>query len=82
VYGDTWALENIVTTYLDGVLHALGIFGLSLTERRLLESASIVDVKESRLKHGDWKLDNSDDGINYRAAFATWREAYRRDNGV
>ena len=81
-YGDTWALENIVTTYLDGVLNMLGIFGLSLAERRLLEMASLVDVKESRIKHGSWKLDNSDDAVNYRAAFSAWREAYSEENGI
>jgi hypothetical protein len=37
--------------------------------------ASLIDVKDSRMS-GPWKLDTVDDSINYRGAFATWREEY------
>jgi hypothetical protein len=55
-YSDSWAIDNMVTTFLDATLRDLGVAA--------------------------WKLDTVEDGINYRAAFATWREEYREETGV
>lgn len=74
-YQDTWALENMVTTFLDATLRDLHIVNLTAEEKRLLIVAALVDVKDSRML-GPWKEDTVDDGINYRAAYRAWRSAY------
>ena len=81
-YGDTWALENLSTTFLDSVLRDLPNLLLTKAEKRLIVIAALIDVKESRMAAGAWKLDTVDDSINYRAAFATWREEYKEATGV
>jgi len=43
--------------------------------KRLLMVAALCDAKDSRMS-GPWKADTIDDGINYRGAFAAWRDEY------
>jgi hypothetical protein len=80
-YGDTWALKNLSTTFLDSVLRDLLLTTWATpAAKRLIVIAALIDVKESRML-GDWKLDTVEDSINYRAAFATWREEYKEATG-
>jgi hypothetical protein len=74
-YLDSWHIDNQKTTFIDHVLALPLFYGHEREYKRLLMAASLVDVKESRMS-GPFKLDTIDDGINYRAAFATWREEY------
>ena len=74
-YLDSWAVENQVTTFISHVLALPVVPGREREYKRLLMAAALVDVKDSRMG-GPWKLDTVDDGINYRAAFASWREEY------
>lgn len=79
-YLDSWAVENQVTTFLNHVLALPVLKGREREYKRLLMVAALCDVKDSRMS-GPWKTDTVDDGINYRAAFASWRdeyEAYRK----
>jgi hypothetical protein len=73
-YVDSWALENMVTTFLDATLKRLGIT-LTEEEKRLIKSACMVDIKDDRMM-GPWKPDNIIDGINYRAFYAEIRQQY------
>lgn len=74
-YLDSWHVDNQVTTFIDHVLKLPVVPGREKEYKRLLMAASLVDVKDSRMG-GPWKLDTVDDGINYRGAFASWREEY------
>ena|ERR1700687_2716032 len=75
-YLDTWALENVVTTYLDAALRVMARdIILSKEEKRLLIVAALVDVKASRML-GPYKADSVIDAVNYMAAFASWMKAY------
>lgn len=78
-YGDSWALENLVTTFTVATLKRLGI-ELPPEELRLIIAASLVDVKDQRIGAGPWKLDSAVDGINYRSLYADLREQYERDH--
>lgn len=73
-YQDSWALENMASTFLDATLRRFSIV-LGPYEKRLLIMAALVDVKDSRLT-GPWKNDSVLDGINYRAAYAALRDDY------
>lgn len=80
-YGDTWALENMRPTFTEATLSAIllrksDFDGITMEEIRLIVLAALIDVKDSRVATGDWKLDSVEDGINYRAAYATFREEY------
>lgn len=71
-YGDSWRLENMTTTFTEAVLRRMNVQAAP-TMLRLLQLASLVDVKESRLKNGPYKQDSVIDGIAYRALFdALW----------
>ena len=74
-YLDSWSLDLMVTTFFDATLRRLGINNLTREEKRLLIVAALIDVKDSRML-GPWKQDTGDDGINYRAAYTTWRTEY------
>jgi hypothetical protein len=78
-YRDSWLPENMITTFLDHTLVAIlgtDIAGrITRTEKRLLNAATMVDLKDSRMI-GPWKQDTVDDGINYRGAYAEWMERY------
>lgn len=74
-YLDSWALDNMVTTFFDATLRRLGVCGLSREACRLLIVAALIDIKDSRMP-GPWKEDTVDDGINYRAAYASWRQEF------
>ena len=74
-YLDSWALDNMITTFFDATLRALNVPGLSAEAKRLLIVAALIDIKDSRML-GPWKEDTVDDGINYRAAYATWRASW------
>jgi hypothetical protein len=85
-YLDSWHVDNQVTTFIDHVLAihpevkaaVVAAAGANLKEfKRLLMAAALVDVKDSRMS-GPWKTDTVDDGINYRGAFADWRDEYGR----
>jgi len=76
-YLDSWHIDNQVTTFIDHVLALPIIQGHEREYKRLLMVASLVDVKDSRMS-GPWKSDTTDDGINYRAAFTTWRDEYEQ----
>ena len=73
-YQDTWAIENQESAFLD---HVMAEFGLLLTkeQKRLVQLAVLIDVKDSRML-GPYKRDTIIDGIAYRAAFATVFEEY------
>ena len=74
-YLDSWHVDNQVSTFLNHVLSLPTVPGREREYKRLLMVAALIDVKDSRMG-GPWKLDTVDDGINYRGAFATWREEY------
>src|ERR1051326_2626752 len=74
-YLDSWHVDNQVTTFLNHVLALPIVPGHEREYKRLVMAASLVDVKDSRMS-GPWKSDTTDDGINYRAAFTTWRDEY------
>ena len=74
-YQDSWHVDNQVTTFIDHVLKLPVVAGHEREYKRLLMAAALIDVKDSRMG-GPWKLDTVDDGINYRGAFASWREEY------
>lgn len=74
-YLDSWSLDNMITTFFDATLRALGVPGLPAEAKRLLIVAALIDIKDSRML-GPWKEDTVDDGINYRAAYATWRQMW------
>ena len=74
-YLDSWHVDNQVTTFIDHVLRLPVKPGREREYKRLLMVAALVDVKDSRMG-GPWKLDTVDDGINYRGAFASWRDEY------
>lgn len=74
-YLDSWHVDNQVTTFLNHVLALPVVLGREREYKRLVMVASLVDVKDSRMS-GPWKSDTTDDGINYRAAFTTWRDEY------
>lgn len=73
-YGDSWALDNLVTTFTRSTLESFGLH-LSDEQVRLLQMASLIDVKDARLI-GPYKEDSVVDGINYRAVFAYLRRLY------
>lgn len=76
-YQDSWALENVHAPFINHVLsEVFGLAGANAEELRLLLVAALVDVKDSRMG-GAFKLDTIDDGINYRAAFASWMDDYQ-----
>lgn len=83
-YLDTWALENQITTFTVATLRAiLGdelTSGLTGDELRLIKNAALIDVKDERML-GGFKEDTIDDGINYRAAYCTWRQSYYERHG-
>jgi hypothetical protein len=80
-YADSWADENLVTTFLDATLRALYIEGLSdlrkltVQEKRLILLACLVDVKDSRMG-GGFKPDSVIDGIAYRASWCAHMREY------
>jgi hypothetical protein len=74
-YLDSWHVGNQVSTFIDHVLALPVAPGREREYRRLVMVAALIDVKDSRMG-GPWKLDTVDDSINYRGAFATWREEY------
>jgi hypothetical protein len=74
-YLDSWHVDNQVTTFIDHVLALPVVPGHEREYKRLLMAAALVDVKDSRMS-GPWKTDTVDDGINYRGAFADWRDEY------
>lgn len=79
-YGDTWALENQQTRFLDMVLNeidstAFSTKTLSREEKRLIMVACLCDVKVSRML-GGFKGDTLDDLINYSAALRGWLADY------
>lgn len=77
-YRDSWALENVHAPFIRHVLREVfGVANVTAEELRLVMSAALVDVKDSRMG-GVFKLDTVDDGINYRAAFASWMEDYTK----
>lgn len=82
-YLDSWHVDNQVTTFIDHVLALPIVPGREREYKRLVMVAALVDVKDSRMS-GPWKSDTTDDGINYRAAFTSWRDEYeayiREDN--
>lgn len=78
-YLDSWALDNMITTFFDATLRALGVSDLSREAKRLLIVAALIDIKDSRML-GPWKEDTVDDGINYRAAYATWRQSWEHSD--
>lgn len=73
-YSDSWHLDCIVTTFTRATLRA---FGLDLTDEqiRLLQSASLIDVKDSRMG-GPFKADSVIDGLAYRAAWLSFMQEY------
>ena len=75
-YSDTWALDNIHAPVLRLALRETFGFTATAEELRLITAAALADVKDSRLI-GEWKPDNMDDGINYRAAFTQWMTEYK-----
>jgi hypothetical protein len=76
-YADSWALENLVTTYLDSTLAMMGLTNVPAEVKRLLQLACLVDVKDSRMG-GPWKSDSAIDGIAYRASYTALREEYEK----
>jgi len=74
-YLDSWHVDNQVTTFLNHVLALPMVPGHEREYKRLLMVAALCDAKDSRMS-GPWKADTIDDGINYRGAFAAWREEY------
>ncbi len=74
-YEDTWDLNNVHAPVLRLALRETFGFDASPEELRIIMAASLCDVKDSRLI-GKWHVDNIDDGINYRAAFAHWMQEY------
>jgi hypothetical protein len=80
-YGDTWHADNLVTTFLDATLRSLGVDDHSLPAdaKRLLLCAALIDVKDSRML-GPWKADTVEDGLNYRAAYRTFRDELDGDS--
>jgi hypothetical protein len=72
---DSWHVDNQVSTFIDHVLQLPILKGREREYKRLVMVAGLIDVKDSRIS-GPWKLDTVDDSINYRGAFATWREEY------
>jgi len=77
-YGDTWALENQHTPFLDAVLNELrhpDPCDWTNEEKRLIVIAALCDVKISRLL-GGYKADTLDDLINYVAALRAWMAEY------
>lgn len=74
-YGDTWALPNqksAVTEYVLGLQHDHDRRGWL----RLLQLASLIDLKDSRLLGGGNVRDSLLDGLNYRAVFAELLREY------
>ena len=79
-YSDSWSLENQVSTLTTATLDRFGIT-LEPEQIRLLQLASLADVKDSRIvAGGPFKRDSVADGINYRAAYCTLREEYEADD--
>ena len=78
-YADSWAIENLVTTYLDSTLAMMGLTNVPAEVKRLIQLACLVDVKDSRMG-GPWKADSAIDGIAYRASYTTLREEYEKKN--
>jgi hypothetical protein len=75
-YADSWALENVVTTFTKNTLLRFG-FTLNQEQLRLVIAAALVDVKDQRINAGGpWKRDSAIDGINYRALYTDLREEY------
>jgi hypothetical protein len=87
-YGDTWALENQFTPFLDSVerlerqasTHPYERYTeIAILEEKALQRlkivAGIIDIKISRML-GPWKADTVEDMINYLAAFRTWRDEF------
>lgn len=73
-YADSWDLAYMVSTFTRSTLAA---FGITLTDEqiRLLQCASLVDIKDSRMI-GPWKADSAVDGIAYRSLYTTLRDEY------
>jgi len=76
-YGDSWTLDNQRTAVTDATLTRFGVTHLAPEEKRLLQLAVLIDVKDSRLA-GKFNIDSLDDGIAYRGAYATLRDEYER----
>lgn len=77
-HGDTWRLP-MVTAFLD---HVLALHSIVIDDpewKRLLIDAVFVDMKDARFARGEWKVDDIEDGVNYRAGFAGWRSEYDHD---
>jgi hypothetical protein len=77
-YGDTWALENRVNTYKMVVLRLPKTVDLVDRWLRLMDAASLLDVKATRFL-GGFKRDHVVDGINYFAAFGFLLEDYLKN---
>ena len=76
-YSDTWSIPNQVATFTEATLRRFGI-SLGADEIRLLQLATLIDVKGSRLI-GAWKADSVDDAIAYMAVYRALREKYERE---
>jgi hypothetical protein len=74
-YGDTWALENRVNTYKLVVLRLPKTEALVDSWLRLMDAASMLDIKSTRFL-GGFKRDHVIDSINYFAAFGFLLEDY------
>lgn len=75
-YGDTWAIDNMVATFTKATLDEVFPDSIYTMEQvRLIVMAALIDVKDSRMI-GAWKEDTVLDGVNYRAAYNTFRKEY------
>jgi hypothetical protein len=76
-YGDSWSLENMVATFTEHTLKAIGN-DRSPAAIRLLVMAALVDVKDSRMT-GPFKADSIIDGVAYRASYCQMRLEYEAE---
>ena len=74
-YGDTWADDNLMTTFTQRTLRDFGMWDPTPEQCRLILLAALIDVKDSRML-GGYKEDSLVDGINYRAVYAAMRRKY------
>jgi hypothetical protein len=77
-YQDSWDLKHAVFVASKATLAAIGV---TLTDEqiRMLQAASLVDVKASRLG-GKWNEDSVKDGINYQAVWCSFMNEYVKNN--
>lgn len=77
-YQDSWATGNSCFAVTKATLKRFGI-ELSADQMRLIQLASLIDVKDSRLQ-GPWTPDSIVDGLAYRAVYLTLREEFEANN--